>query len=102
MQGLVATDPDGRNLANSALNPAKVEFMLARTEDAPANLAKRFHRLVATDRLRELREGCGLSQADVARHMKVAASQVSRWEAGLSRPRPHRIVALLELLEGES
>lgn len=71
------------------------------TEQAPAQLVKKFHRLVQTDRLRELRESLGLTQSDIARHMEVAPSQVSRWESGLRRPRPNRIRALLELLEVE-
>jgi transcriptional regulator with XRE-family HTH domain len=62
---------------------------------------KRVHRLALTDRLRELRLGSGLSQSDIARVIGVAASQVSRWENGVSAPRPAHAVALLELLEVE-
>jgi excisionase family DNA binding protein len=72
---------------------------MQRTEEAPADFVKKFHRLAKTDRLRELREALGLTQADVARHLGVAPSQVSRWEAGDRRPRPDRIRALLEVLE---
>jgi DNA-binding transcriptional regulator YiaG len=67
--------------------------------EAPA--LKRVRQLAKTDRLRELREEVGLSQSDVARHLGVDASRVSRWEAGLARPRPAHAVALLELLEAD-
>jgi len=60
---------------------------------------KRVHRLILTDRLRELREEAGLSQSDIARAIGVAPSQVSRWESGVSQPRPAHALTLLELLE---
>jgi len=65
-----------------------------------AQALTRVRNLVKTDRLREHREDSGLSQSDVARYLGVAASNVSRWEAGKSRPRPDHAVALLELLDG--
>jgi DNA-binding transcriptional regulator YiaG len=76
-------------------------MQLGRTRTTEATALQRVHRLVKTDRLRQLREDAGLSQSDVARHLGVAASNVSRWEAGESRPRPAHAVALLELLDGE-
>lgn len=63
---------------------------------------RRVKRLVNNDRLRDLREAAGLSQSDVARFMGVAPSNVSRWEAGLARPRGRHAVALLELLDGDA
>ena len=62
----------------------------------------RVHRLVEADRLRELREQRGLGQSDVARYLDVAASNVSRWEAGHTRPTGAHAVALLKLLDGLS
>ena len=63
---------------------------------------KRVHRLQKVGRLPELRESVGLSQSDVARALDVDQSAVSRWEAGLARPRGPHAVALLELLDGEA
>jgi DNA-binding transcriptional regulator YiaG len=60
---------------------------------------KRVHWLQKTGRLAALREEVGLKQGDVARALNLAQSSVSRWEAGLARPRGHHAVALLELLE---
>ena len=37
--------------------------------------------------LRGLRSKLGISQAELARRLKVNASTVARWEAGTSRPR---------------
>lgn len=71
-------------------------------EVSRAQALKRVHRLARSDRLTELRELHGLSQSDVARALGVSPSNVSRWEAGEQRPRPHHAVALLELLDGES
>jgi excisionase family DNA binding protein len=66
-----------------------------------AHAKKRVRRLVRTDRLREIREDQGLSQADVARHLGVSPSNVSRWESDKSKPRGRHAVRLLELLETE-
>lgn len=63
---------------------------------------RRVHRLVKTDRLREIREAAGLSQSDVARSLGVAPSSVSRWESDDTRPRGPHAVALLELIDGEA
>jgi DNA-binding transcriptional regulator YiaG len=72
-------------------------------DGAAAALAlRRFGRLARTGRLTELREALGLTQSDVARYVGVSPSQVSRWEAGLARPRGRHAVALLELLDGET
>jgi DNA-binding transcriptional regulator YiaG len=53
---------------------------------------KRVRRLVKADRLRDLREDAGLTQAAVARHLGVSPSNVSRWESGESRPAFRRLV----------
>jgi transcriptional regulator with XRE-family HTH domain len=62
---------------------------------------KRVHRLIESGRLRQLREGDGLPQADVARFVGVSPSNVSRWEAGLTRPTGEHALALLELFDGD-
>jgi transcriptional regulator with XRE-family HTH domain len=71
------------------------------TDASEATALVRLHRLVKTDRLRELREDAGLSQSDVARHVGVSPAQVSRWEAGLTRPRGRHALVLLDLLDGQ-
>jgi DNA-binding transcriptional regulator YiaG len=53
-------------------------------------------------RLRAVRLQAKLSQADVARALGVAEATISRWEAGIRRPRraeAERLAALLRLLE---
>ena len=65
-----------------------------------ASALKRVRRLVKSDRLRELREDQGLSQSDVARAIGVSPAQVSRWEAGLTRPRGRHAIALVAVLDG--
>src|SRR5262245_16738131 len=66
-----------------------------------ARALMRVRRLAKTDRLRELRVDQGLSQSDVARHLGVNPSTVSRWESEDARPRGRHAVRLLELLEVE-
>jgi DNA-binding transcriptional regulator YiaG len=60
-------------------------------------------RLAASDgRLRAMRLEAKLSQADVARALGFAEATISRWEAGIRRPRraeAERLAALLRLLE---
>jgi transcriptional regulator with XRE-family HTH domain len=53
-------------------------------------------------RLRAVRLKAKLSQADIARAIGVTEATVSRWEAGVRRPRREeaiRLAALLEVLE---
>jgi transcriptional regulator with XRE-family HTH domain len=57
--------------------------------------------LARTGRLRELREVNGWTQADVARELEVAESQVSRWEAGTQRPTIDHARGLLDLFDDE-
>jgi DNA-binding transcriptional regulator YiaG len=66
---------------------------------AEARAMKRFHRLVQTGRMEEIREAAGLTQSDVARALGVEQSTVWRWEAGERRPRPRHALAVLELLD---
>jgi len=54
---------------------------------------------------RQLREGAGLSQADVAGALGVTREAVARWELGDRTPRPAmavRYLALLDRLAGEA
>lgn len=46
----------------------------------------------------ELREARGLSQAQLAEMIGVDGSTLSRWEAGLRRPRTEQLVRLVEAL----
>jgi DNA-binding transcriptional regulator YiaG len=74
----------------------------AQTDDSHEVLAlRRVHRLVKAGRLTQLREEQGLSQSDVGRFLGVSPSNVSRWEAGVSRPRGRHAVVLLGLLDRE-
>ena len=74
-----------------------------RTDESEARAIQRIHWLVRLGKLRELREDSGLSQSDVARHIGVSASNVSRWESGETKhPRGRHAVALLELLDGDA
>jgi len=70
-----------------------------REAEREARALQRFRRLAKSDRLRELREEQGLSQAATGRAVGVARSQVSRWEAGTQTPRPRHALAILALLE---
>jgi len=62
-------------------------------------------RLAAADgRLRETRLRAKLSQGDIAHALGVTEATVSRWEAGVRRPRraeAQRLAALLRLLDDE-
>ena len=50
-----------------------------------------------SDRIRELREQAGLSQAQLAKKLDVTRSSVNAWEMGLSTPTTQYIVALAKL-----
>ena len=59
-------------------------------------------RLAAEGALRATRERARLSQADVARAVSVTPAAVSRWEAGVRRPRGEaakRLAALMRALD---
>jgi len=69
----------------------------------PATALAIVHRLTADGTARSIREAAGLTLSDVARDVGVDQSTVSRWEAGLRRPRPAAAATygmlLTELLE---
>lgn len=50
-------------------------------EDAVA-IYRRKHGLLSADEIRSLRERFGLTQAELARLLRLGANTVSRWEAG--------------------
>jgi putative zinc finger/helix-turn-helix YgiT family protein len=52
-------------------------------EDAIAIYRKK-HRLLSADELRAIREQFGLTQADLARLLRLGANTMSRWESGRS------------------
>lgn len=49
------------------------------------------------ERIRELREQAGISQAQLAKKLDVTRSSVNAWEMGLSTPTTQYIVALTKL-----
>jgi HTH-type transcriptional regulator/antitoxin MqsA len=50
-------------------------------EDAVASYRKKHHLLAAAE-IRALREHLGLTQADLARLLRLGANTISRWESG--------------------
>ena len=50
-----------------------------------------------SDRIKELREKAGYSQAQLAKKLDVTRSSVNAWEMGLSTPTTQYIVALAKL-----
>lgn len=50
-----------------------------------------------SDRIRQVREKAGLSQAQLAKKLDVTRSSVNAWEMGLSMPTAQYIVALSKL-----
>lgn len=49
------------------------------------------------ERIRELRERNGMSQAELARKLDVTRSSINAWESGLSTPTTQYVVALSKL-----
>lgn len=49
------------------------------------------------DRIREIREANGLSQAELARRLSVTRASVSAWEMGVSAPTAQYVVAMAQL-----
>ena len=49
------------------------------------------------DKIKELRENAGYSQAQLAKRLDVTRSSVNAWEMGLSTPTTQYIVALSKL-----
>lgn len=54
------------------------------------------------DKIKELREIAGYSQAQLARKLDVTRSSVNAWEMGLSTPTTQYIVALAKLFHVSS
>lgn len=50
-----------------------------------------------SDKIKELREQAGYSQAQLAKKLDVTRSSVNAWEMGLSTPTTQYIVALVKL-----
>lgn len=50
-----------------------------------------------SDKIKEVREKAGLSQAQLAKRLDVTRSSVNAWEMGLSMPTAQYIVALSRL-----
>ena len=49
------------------------------------------------DKIRQLRENYGFSQAELARRLDVTRSSINAWESGLSTPTAQYVVALSRL-----
>ena len=49
------------------------------------------------DRIKQLREECGLSQAQLAKRLHVTRSSVNAWEMGLSMPTIQYVVEMAKL-----
>lgn len=54
------------------------------------------------DKIKELRERAGFSQAELARKLDVTRSSINAWEMGLSTPTTQYIVALAKLFHVSS
>ena len=52
---------------------------------------------MVSDKIRQLREQAGYSQAQLAKRLDVTRSSVNAWEMGLSTPTTQYIVALAKL-----
>ena len=51
------------------------------------------------NRIRELREAAGMTQADLADRLQVSVPTVSRWESGVIRPSVSNLMELAEIFE---
>lgn len=51
------------------------------------------------NRIRELREAAGMTQADLADRLQVSVPTVSRWESGVIRPSVENLTKLADVLE---
>ena len=49
------------------------------------------------DRIKQLRDECGLSQAQLAKRLHVTRSSVNAWEMGLSMPTIQYVVEMAKL-----
>lgn len=50
----------------------------------------------SADRIKELRENKGITQAELARHLSVTRASVNAWEMGLSVPTIDRLIDLAQ------
>lgn len=50
-------------------------------------------------RLKQLRQGAGLSKVDLAEKLGVSDNQIRRWESGKARPRPEKEDLLAEIFQ---
>ena len=55
-----------------------------------------------SERIKELRENAGYSQAELARRLDVTRSSVNAWEMGLSAPTIQYVVAIAKLFHVSS
>ena len=60
------------------------------------NITKRVNTVIC-DKIRTLRDTCGLSQSALAKKIGVTRSAVNAWEMGLSIPTAQYIVAMAQL-----
>ena len=51
------------------------------------------------NRIRELREAAGMTQADLADRLQVSIPTVSKWENGVIRPSVSNLMELAEIFE---
>ena len=51
------------------------------------------------NRIRELREAAGMTQADLADRRQVSVPTVSKWEHGVIRPSVSNLMELAEIFE---
>lgn len=49
------------------------------------------------NRIRELREAAGMTQADLADRLQVSVPTVSKWENGVIRPSVRNVIQLAEI-----
>lgn len=54
---------------------------------------------VIAERIKALRDGCGMTQAELARRLGVTRSGVNAWEMGISVPSTQYVVELAMLFE---
>lgn len=54
------------------------------------------------DKLRTIREGQMMTQTELADKLRVRSSNVSRWEAGTTAPRPRKIKIMAKLFKVET
>lgn len=54
------------------------------------------HNILA-EKIREIRFKAGLKQEDFAKLCKTTRPTVSRWESGISEPRPRHLIAIAKI-----